>query len=70
MELFTEDLIGRCVRKSTWRDCVLHVVDVGRYSLIGTIVDLKKNKVVVEQAVYPQDEDWQVVMDETDIWYL
>lgn len=53
--------IGDFIRLHYWTTCMLQVMDIGTYSIIGTLVDVKTDKVIVPIFLAPVDEEWIIV---------
>lgn len=50
--------IGDFVRLPSWDHCVLEVMDVGITSMWGTLIDIRKNKMVDVGFIVPLSANW------------
>jgi hypothetical protein len=57
---------GDLIRLEGWSSCALEVADIGTYSIIGSLVDIKKGKVIRPLWVVSIDEKWMVVKTAQD----
>lgn len=47
--------IGDCVRLDNWTDCYIDVMDVGKYSFWGVLIDQKKDAVIDPMFLAPKE---------------
>jgi hypothetical protein len=57
---------GDCIRLEGWTHCAVEVADIGTYSIIGSLIEIKTGNVIRPLYIVSVDENWKIVKTAED----